>query len=136
MEPEQKVVEAPLLVPKKDTRRAKWSTFFIFLGGSALEIGLLAFGNLTFEKWTDWVIAAGAVMFPVLTVLAGLDLAFDWSDEKSDRVVKTIFVGIPLAAGAFLLVSWVLVSFFGWIVTIPTWAAVIIILLILLLLRR
>ena len=136
VEPEQKIVEAPLVVTDKARRSAKWTWFLLALGFSALEISVLVFGNLTFATWKDWVIAAGAVFFPVLAVLTCLDLVNDWSDDKSDRVTRTIFIGIPLAVCALLLVSWMLWSFFGWIVTIPIWAAVIIILLILLLLRR
>jgi len=117
-----------------EPRRVKWSTFLIFLVASALEMGVLAFGNLTFEKWSDWIIVGGALFFPVLTVISWIDLLNDWSVDKSDRIVLKVFgwiIGVPVVAGALLLVLWVLLSFFGWLATIPVWAAVIIILLLL-----
>jgi hypothetical protein len=132
-EPEQPTV--------KDTRRAKWFTFLAFLGFSALEISLLEISllvddKLTFVKWTDWLIAGAAIFFPILTVIAGINLVKDWSNWETDRVVERTFgwlIGAPII---ILLGVWVLVSVVGWLNSIPSWAAVIIALLVLLLLRR
>lgn len=122
--------------PIKATGHEKWTTFVVFLVFSALEIGLLVFGELDFTKWRDWLIVVGAIFCPVLTVIAGVALVKDWSIEKSDRVLNRTLgclIGAPIAT---LVGVWVLTSFFGWFSTIPLWAAVIIVLLVILISRR
>jgi hypothetical protein len=123
-------------VPPKDSRSTKWFTFFMLLGFSTVEIYLLLFGKLEFVKWKDWIILGGAVFFPVLTIIAGLDLVKDWSTQETDRITTRTFgwlIGAPIAA---LVGLWGMTSLFGWFNDIPSWAAVIIVLLIILIIRR
>jgi hypothetical protein len=51
---------------KEETLASKWGTLILFVGFSVLEACALVYGNLTFEKWKDWLIVFGAFMFPVL----------------------------------------------------------------------
>lgn len=126
----------PEQTPSKEMRRTKWMTFFIFLAFSGLEISLVLLGKVEFVKWTDWLIVGGAIFFPVLTVIAGLDLVKDWSSQEADRItMRTLgwMVAAPIAA---LVGLWVITSLFGWFSGIPSWAAVIIVLLVILIIRR
>ena len=92
---------------RPESRRDKWIIFLLFLGFSALEVAVLVFGHLTFEKWGDWIIAGGAVFFPILTVLSGKSLANDWTAEESDRTVGKVFgwiIAAPFVIAALVLV--------------------------------
>lgn len=119
---------------RSETRREKLTFFILFLGFSILEVAVLAFSHPTFEKWGDWMIAGGALLFPILTVLSWKSLISNWSVEESDHAVGKVFgwiIAAPVIVAALVLVGWALFSFLGWLATIPVWAAVIIILLLL-----
>lgn len=125
---------------KKNTRRTKWLTFFIFLGGSTfLLITILGKDKLNVVNWKDRFIAVGAIIWLVYTVIAGLSLVKYWSNTEDNlaflAVEKTFsrLIGVPIIV---LVGVWVLMSVFGWLSSIPSWAAVIIALLILLLIRQ
>src|SRR5882672_12686935 len=119
-------------VPSKETPKEKWINFLAFVGFSALEIGVLIWGNLTFQKWRDWVIVAGALFFPILAMISLRGIRNDWTNEESDRAFWKVFgwlFALPFILGAVAVAIWILFVFFGWLATIPGWAAVIIILL-------
>jgi len=119
-------------------RREHRSSFVCFLVGAALEIGMVLFGDLTFRSWQDWIIAGGAFFFPIMAALSLVALRKNWTLDQSEAAVKRTFgwiIGIPVIFAALLAVGWSLFSFFGWLGTIPAWAAVIIVLLILILLK-
>jgi hypothetical protein len=72
------------------------------------------------------------ILFPMLAVISGMGLLKNWSIEESERATNRVIgwiIAIPLIVAAFVIATWGIVSFFGWLATIPSWAAVIIILL-------
>ncbi len=120
-------------------RKEHRNTFLIFLFLSALEIWALFTRDMRFEKWADWIIVGGAVMFPLLAFQSGRAMRNNWSAERSDQAVKRMFswlLATPFLLAAAALGLWAVLAVFGWLGSIPGWAAVIIFLLVLLLLKR
>lgn len=117
---------------KEETLASKWGTLILFVGFSVLEACALVYGNLTFEKWKDWLIVFGAFMFPVLALVSAHSLTKDTRLQGINRklavYVKWVLAA-PFALIAITLAMWLLFSIFGWFASIPGWAAVIIILL-------
>lgn len=131
----------PPLMGNKVTKRRReyWSSLAIFGFFSLLEIFVLSSQPVDFSRWRYWLIASGAVFFPIMALLSLLAIVFDWSNDKSDRAFKwtfgLIFLG-PLVLVAAVVGGYFLLSAFGWFATIPSWAAVIIVLLVLIYLKK
>jgi len=146
-------VVSPEANPKNPrSRNDKWATFFILLSLSLAHLGGWLSGDLKFETLTDWYFLFTAISFTALTAVSWKRLENKWSINHSKQLIKKGLVFLLKAVNhskqvikkvlVFLLkavfviflvavVGWVLVSFFGWLGTIPLWAAVIIVLLIL-----
>lgn len=115
---------------RKEQRR----TFLAFLLFSILEIGVLVYIRPDFTHWRDWIIAAGAIFFPILAVISFLSMRRNWTGDQTDSVImRTLgfIVLAPIALVAIVIVGFALYAAFGWFGTIPSWAAVIIVLLLL-----
>ena len=118
----------------EETLNQKWFNLLTFSGFSVLEIWVLFYGNLTFERWKDWLIVGGAFFFPIMALISAGNLAHD---SRLVGPLKTLVSGfmwllaLPFALIALGIVGWAMFSIFGWFATIPTWAAVIILLLLL-----
>ena len=112
--------------------KQKWFNLLTFLGFSILELWVLFFGNLTFERWKDWIIVGGAFFFPLMALRSASSLA---NDSRLTDPSKNLALAIKwLLAAPFVLIGlviagWALYSIFGWFATIPSWAAVIILIL-------
>jgi len=119
-------------------RRDYWVALIVFLFFSFLEIFVLSSQPANFSRLGYWIIAGGAVFFPMMAVISSLAIVFDWSNEKADRTIKWTF-GLIILAPLVLIVAVVgayfLLSAFGWFATIPSWAAVIIVILLLIYLK-
>lgn len=120
-------------LPEKGVKE-KWKTLLFWLGFSVLGIWALIYGNLTFEKWKDWLIVGTAFYFPLMAFDSARNLE---SDPRVVGMAKSIarmcqwILAAPFVIVALSVAGWLLFSFFGWLATIPAWAAVIIILLLL-----
>ncbi len=126
-------MEAAPINPKK-RRREQVSTFLVFVAFSVLEIGYLLFSN----RPTNWIILAGAIMFPILALLALLSLIKNWTPEQEDKIFSRTLgwiVAAPIVVVVAAIAGVALYSAFGWLATIPSWAAVIIVLLVLIYLK-
>jgi Ca2+/Na+ antiporter len=126
--------------PVRDAERlrAQRRTFYTFLFFSAFEIGALASGLVSLATWGGWIVLFGAFFFPVMAVISLVGILKNWTVEQEDRAFTRTFgyiFGVPIILVAFILAGWVLFSTFGWLASIPSWAAVIIVLLVLLLLK-
>ena len=131
--PEERAVFPNIAGPAAEDRkrkREKWNQFAWFVGFSLLEIGVLTFTKLDFDHWRSRLFVFGAVFFPAMAVLSYFDARGDWSTEKSDhifsRAIGWILGGPILLVGGLCLI----IVVFGWLGSIPSWAAVIIVLLI------
>lgn len=119
---------------KEETLASKWGSLLIFIGFSALEVWVLIYGNLTFEKWRDWLFILGAFMFPLLALTSSHAITEDIRLQGTARKVAVFLKWIlaaPFALIAVAVAIWLLSSVVGWFASIPGWAAVIIILLLL-----
>ena len=125
--------------PIKGSRR--WGQIFALLFSlsfSALEIGVLIFAPPKFDHWTDWLIVGGAILFPIMAIFLFISMLAGWSAEREEqaftRTIGCIFL-TPVVLIIVAVAGFALYSAFGWLGTIPTWAAVIIVLLVLILLK-
>lgn len=119
-------------------RREVLTQFCTFLGFSALEISHFVFNGIKLEKVGDWIILVGAVLFPIMTIVSWRSLRNNWTAEEEDRAAtRTLgyIVLIPIILVAVIVTGYALFSLYGWLATIPSWAAVIILLLILIYLK-
>ena len=123
-----------------DKRRlGQYITFAIFVFFSALEIAGLFYQPPTFSTLKDWIVVGGAIFFPIMAIISFRVLRNNWTDEQIDQVtMRTLgyVVLVPVAIVAAVLVGIALFSAFGWLATIPSWAAVIIVLLVLIYLKK
>jgi hypothetical protein len=139
----------PVSGTAKDPGFKGWSTFLVFLFFSALEIGILIYDPSTFVNRSDRIIVAGAVFFPIMALFSFPPI-FRWLNQtrvvraidRIDRAAATLFANlfryvvlVLIALVAAVLLGFALFSAFGWLSTIPSWAAVIIILLFLIYLK-
>lgn len=120
-------------------RRELRSQFWGFVAFSLFEIGYLVYRPPTFSTWRDWIIAGGAILFPIMAIISFRSMRNNWTPEQEDQVATRTLGYVFLAP--FLLVGIVLIgialfSAFGWLATVPSWAAVIIVLLILIYLKK
>jgi hypothetical protein len=119
--------------------RNRWWALIVFLFFSFLEIYVLSTQSLDFSKLGGWAIAGGAFFFPLLALITMLAIVFNWSNERTDRTIKWTF-GLIILAPVILIIAVVggyfLLSAFGWLTTIPSWAAVIIGLLLLIYFKK
>ena len=119
---------------KEETLASMWGTLLIFVGFSALEIWVLVYGNLTFEKWKDWLFVLGAFMFPILALVSAHNLTRDERLQGVSRKLALLVKWVLAAPFALVVIAatiWLLISIFGWFASIPGWAAVIIVILLL-----
>jgi protein-S-isoprenylcysteine O-methyltransferase Ste14 len=112
---------------------------FVFLFFSIFEIGYLIYSPPTFSTWRDWIIVAGAILFPIMATISWRSMRNNWSTDKEDQTIMQTLGYIVLAPILVLIIviaGFALFSAFGWFATIPSWAAVIIILLVLIYLKK
>jgi uncharacterized membrane protein YdjX (TVP38/TMEM64 family) len=116
-----------------------WLALVVFLFLSFLAMFVLSSQPTDFSRWRYWIIAGGAVFFPIFALITLLAIVFDWSNAKTDRTLKWMFgliILVPLSLIAAVVGGYFLLSAFGWFATIPSWAAVIIVLLLLIYLKK
>lgn len=116
----------------QDFQRVHWFQFLTLVGFSVLEIGLLAFGNVAFDRWPVWVIAGGAIFFPLCAAISWRDLRHNWSRECAGRTFEGVLgqiLAIHVILAALGIAMWILFFAIGWFATIPAWVGGIIILL-------
>lgn len=111
-----------------------------FLGFAALEAWVFQSGELERKaEWVTWLVGISAIGFLAAGIFSLLAWAKNWSPEDYDVAGTKTWnwvVGTPLVIGGGLLALWLSLSAFGWLTSIPAWAAVIIVLLVLLLLKK
>jgi hypothetical protein len=118
--------------------REQRTQFLGFLLFSVLEIGYLLYSRLTFTVWRDWIFLGGAVLFSIMTIISWRSMRNNRTAEQEDRAVTLTFgyiVAGPIILLIAVLAGFALFSMFGWLATIPSWAAVIIVLLVLIYLK-
>lgn len=116
----------------EESLKQKWLNLLIFMGFSILELWVLFFGNLTFDRWKDWIILCGAFFFPFMALISAGSLANDsrlTGPRKNLALVLKWLLAAPFALVGLAIAGWALYSTFGWFATIPSWAAVIILIL-------
>jgi LytS/YehU family sensor histidine kinase len=108
------------------------STLIYGLGFSALGVWVLVYENLKFDHWKDWLIVVSTIFSLLMTFGAANILA---KDAGVTGVVNTVAVAVkwlllaPFFAMAVGIAGWLLFSIFGWMGSIPAWAAIIIVIL-------
>jgi hypothetical protein len=105
----------------------------------SFEIGYLFYDPPTFSSLKDWIILGGAIFFPIMAILSFFAIRNNWTDEQADRITMRTLGYVVLAPISLILVvlaGFGLFSAFGWLASIPSWAAVIIILLVLIYLKK
>jgi hypothetical protein len=120
-------------------RREKRNQFLGFVFFSVFELGYLFFSRPTFSSLVDWLILAGAIFFPIMALISWRSMRNDWSVEKEDQTFTRTFgyiVLAPILLVVAVIAGFALFSAFGWLATIPSWAAVIIVLLVLIYLKK
>ena len=122
--------------PRVET--ATHETFLFFLLFSILEIGVLVYIRPDFTHWRDWIIAAGAIFFPILAVISFLSMRRNWTGAKptASSAHAGFVVLLPIALVAIVFAGFALYAAFGWFGTIPSSAAVIVVLLLLIYLKK
>jgi hypothetical protein len=119
-------------------RRERRNSFWTWAGLSVLVIGYLIWKPPTFSTWRDWFIVGGAIFFPVLAIVSFISMRKEWTPHQEDwvfrRTLGYMILG-PILLVAIVIGGILLYSAFGWLGTIPSWAAVIIVLLVLILLK-
>jgi hypothetical protein len=132
-------------VPSHRAQRLKELIFFLFM--SILAMGALLYYSPTGELY--WSVLAVVCAFPLLTIFTFISLLRGWTDEDEAEVMQVIqrpagFIGrfvmwsvmwSILALIGAVIAGVALYSVFGWLATIPSWAAVIIVLLVLIYLK-
>ena len=127
---------APSETDDKRHRRLR-SQFFWLLFFSVLTIGYLVRRQPGFTNY-GFFLAAGAIVFSLMTVLSWRSMRKGWTVEQEDRAAKRALSYLfltPVVLAAVVLAGIALYSAFGWLATIPSWAAVIIVLLVLIYLK-
>jgi hypothetical protein len=128
--------------PSSDkSRRGEHGLAFAFCAFlSAFMIGHLIYNRSTFSDAADWIMLGGGIWFSLWAILSFFAMLNNWGDEqfaRFDRITETVArvvlapVALIVAALVAVLVGVALFSAFGWLATIPSWAAVIIVLLVL-----
>ncbi|KZC20689.1 MULTISPECIES: hypothetical protein [Rhodanobacter] len=121
------------------TLAGKWGLVILFVGFSALEIWALFSGVVTLAHWKGWLIAGGAVFFPIMALWSAIDLTRDSRLIGIARHLATAIkwlLALPFVLVAVAFIGWLLYQAAGWLATIPSWAAVIIVLLLLIYSKR
>jgi hypothetical protein len=104
-------------------------------------IGHLFYNPPSFSTPGGWIVVGATVWFSIWAIFCLFAIRNNWSVEQTDRIFDQITrpVGyvlfVPLALIVVVLAGIVLFPAFGWLATIPSWAAVIIVLLVLIYLR-
>jgi hypothetical protein len=120
-------------------RREKLYQLLVFVFFSVFEISYLLYSQPTFSKLGDWIILGGAFFFPIMALISWRSIRNDWSAEKEDQTITRTFGSIvlaPILLVVAVVAGFALFSAFGWLATIPSWAAVIIILLVLIYFKK
>jgi hypothetical protein len=124
-------------------RQGRFTSFVLFALISAFWAGYLFYHPPTFSTVGDWVIVAGAIFFAIWAITALCGMLNGWTAEQEDKALGrtmgfVVFAPVALVVAALVagLAGVTLFSTFGWLATIPSWAAVIIVLLVLIYLKK
>jgi hypothetical protein len=112
------------------------SQFFWFLFFSVLTIGYLVWRQPGFTGH-GFFLAAGAIVFSLMTVLSWRSMRLGWTVEQEDRATRRTLSYLflpPVVLAAVVLAGIALYFAFGWLATIPS-SAIIIVLLVLIYLK-
>jgi hypothetical protein len=99
----------------------------VFAGFSVLEFVVLSTMQVDASDLDFWIIAAGAIFFPVSAILSFLSMWNNWTREQEDRAFNVLRYTclIPIILGGAMLLSVGLFLFWGWLGIIPSWAEII-----------
>jgi hypothetical protein len=120
-------------------RKEKLVTFVTFVFFSLFEAGYLYFHPPTFRTWRDWIVPAGAALFPLMTIISFFSFWNDWSLHREEQMTMRMFgiiVGVPLALLAIAICFLLLQPVFAWFAALPAGMAVVILLLVLIYLKK
>jgi uncharacterized protein YacL len=124
-------------------RQGQFASFVLFALVSAFWVGYLFYHPPTFSTVGDWVIVAGAIFFSIMAITALCGMLNGWTAEQEDKALGrtmgfVVFAPVALIVAALVAAVFgiILFSAFGWLATIPSWAAVIIVLLVLIYLKK
>jgi small-conductance mechanosensitive channel len=106
----------------KRRRGQRW-TFAGLVLFSAFFIGDLFYNPPTFSTLTDWITLGGAILFPIMAIISFFAMRSNWSDEQTDRITMRTLGLVLLAPVALIVALLVGYAAFGWLATIPSWAA-------------
>lgn len=123
---------------KSMSRREKFVTLFISLALFDLFVGDLVYNSRSPDNSHLWLQLAGSVLFLFMTIFSFLSIFKNWTAEKEDQLfMRTAgyLVLVPIMIVVAIFLGFALFSTFGWLATIPSWAAVIIVLLVLIYLK-
>jgi hypothetical protein len=123
-------------------QQGQFASFAVFAFISAFWIGYLFYHPPTFSTIGDWIIVGAAIFFSIMAIAALCGMLNNWTSEQEDQAIGRTLGYVVLAPIALIVVALVAVlagivlfPAFGWLATIPSWAAVIIVLLVLIYLR-
>jgi hypothetical protein len=122
-----------------ETKREKLVQPLVFLLFSVFFFGYWFYRPPTFSTWQDWIIVGGAVFCPIMAIFMWVSIPNTWSAEKEDQAfMQTLgyLVLVPILLVLAVIAGFALFSTFGWLATIPSWAAIITILLVLIYLKK
>jgi len=131
--------DRPLEDAEAKWRRYQRTIFAVLVLFSVLAIGGLLFNPPTSSDWRDWIVLVGVILLPIITaIVLYRSMRNNWTAEQEEQTLKRTLgyvVLAPIALIVAVLAGVVLFSAFGWLASIPSWAAVIIVLLVLIYLK-